>query len=119
VNNKVESSRTIKRIDDIELRWTRGFGKDAYQYLEVVRWDENTSSIKPYCYTLCSWTKDKEGWDLRFIGNRPFMYHNSELLFSLCKVGQAYLDADFEFEERAGCTSLTPHPQATVTAGSE
>lgn len=88
---------TIKRVDDIELRWTHSYGEGAYRYLEVVRWDNNG---KPYCYTLCSWRKNKEGWGLHFIGNRPFLYHNTDLLFSLCGFGQAYLDADFELESR-------------------
>lgn len=96
-----EPMLTIKRVDDIELRWTRSFGEGTYRYLEIVRWDNGIASEKPYCYTLCSWHKDKEGWDLHFIGNRPFEYHAPDLFFSLCKCGQAYLNVDFEFESRS------------------
>ena len=57
---------------------------------EIIQWSSES------CFTLASWTKGKEGFDLHFIGNRPLEYSNPTVLFKLIKVGQEYLDDYFE-----------------------
>ena len=83
----------VKRIGDIEARRSETIGKDKTQYMEIVQWARPEN---PYCFTLCSWRKDSEGWSMHCIGGRPFEYENMGTLFGLCKYVQKILDADFE-----------------------
>mgnify|MGYP003290939000 CR=1 FL=1 len=38
-------------------------------YVELVKWYE-TKEGRKCCYTIAYWTHNKEGWDLRFVGDR-------------------------------------------------
>lgn len=90
-------AETLKRVGNIELRWTESLANPPVRYPEIVKWEEGSS--KPFCFTLCLWRKDKEGWNLEFIGSRPFEYENKEFFWALCKCGQSWLDAEFRLNE--------------------
>lgn len=81
------------RIDDIEFR------HNETDKAEIVQWWKKPGGEKEYCITLVLWNRDREGYDVRFIGSRPFDYDNGPDLWALMKYGQRVLDALFEFQE--------------------
>jgi hypothetical protein len=86
-----------KRIGNLEFRWNT----DDDRFPEVVAWGPSSSSgNKEYCYTLARWQKNREGYDLIFIGNRPFQSDNidSNIFWNLAKYGQKVTDAVFELD---------------------
>jgi hypothetical protein len=42
---------------------------DGRPYVELVKWCEGENDRR-YCYTIAYWTHDREGWNLRFVGDR-------------------------------------------------
>lgn len=78
------------RKDDLEVRSCNGKQKKA----EIVKWEDEAS-----CYTLAYWTKDSEGYDLQFVGNRPFDV-DEQLFMELAKQGQLILDSYFSIEHK-------------------
>jgi hypothetical protein len=61
----------------------------------VVKWERKDED--QYCYVLAYWEEGKEGYDLHFVGTRPFANDVSPSIFmSLAKTGQSLLDAVFE-----------------------
>jgi hypothetical protein len=80
-----------KRINDIEFRYVPS-------KWEIVKWDKRSDG-GDYCYTLVLYEKHSEGYEIRFIGDRPFRYENVEKLWALMKYGQKVLDAHFDLEE--------------------
>ena len=81
----------MMRINDIEFRQMGG-GRNA----EIICWNNFNNSDAPfeeYCYTLMWFRKDKEGYFIEFIGDRPLKYHNTEVLWRLMKYGQTVLTA--------------------------
>ena len=88
---------SLKRIGDIEARWSKSLGKEPAGYVEIVKWERPKD---PYCFTLCYWKKDSEGWDMIGVGARMFEYDDSHKLFALCRYVQKIADADFELECR-------------------
>ena len=90
---------SVRRVSNLELRWTAtGSGKP---YPEIVQWRQDAKEpTKEWCFTLCNWFSDKESWNLRFIGDRPFDYGvDAKLFWALAKYGQKLADAAYEFEE--------------------
>ena len=60
---------------------------------EIVKWIGDT------CYTLAYWKKDSEGFNLKFIGERPFDTNiDKDEFWSLAEMGQKQLTACFEHE---------------------
>ncbi len=57
---------------------------------EVIYWQGES------CFTLASWTKGEEGFDLRFVGNRPLEHSSPAVMFKLIRVGHEHLDDYFE-----------------------
>jgi len=61
------------RIGNIEARTTGKhlvrIGDQPLVTAEIVEWFDGE---KPSCYTIAHWEITKEGFDLRFVGNRPF-----------------------------------------------
>ena len=83
------------RINNLEVR---SCGKhllsdNEHNRAEIVKWAKDTSE-KEYCWTVAYWSKGKEGYDLQFVGGRPFET-NSELFMKLAKQGQQMLDDVF------------------------
>ena len=60
---------------------------------EIIEWIDDEKS----CYTLAYWKLDKEGYDLTFIGARPFdeFPNDPKTFWSLGKTGQDILDNHF------------------------
>lgn len=54
---------------------------------ELLCWEEDSNHNR-YCYVLALWDKTKEGWELRFIGSRPFKIFEEKYSLELDKVWQ-------------------------------
>jgi len=83
------------RIEDLELR---SCGKHLlldkeHDRAELVQWNTDIKE-KEYCWTVAYWVKGKEGYDLQFVGDRPFQV-NSDSFMYLAKQGQELLDKHF------------------------
>jgi hypothetical protein len=83
-----------KRIDDLELRLISG-----EKNYNILRWFEREDGSE-YCYVLAYFIKSSEGYDLKFVGPRPFEVENKDLFWALINYGQKVIDAEFELEER-------------------
>jgi hypothetical protein len=84
------------RYEDLEFRRNKD-GRDA----EIVAWQPSLDSDRgeEFCYTLLWWKKDKEGYYIEFVGNRPLKYKGQERLMRIMRYGQAVLDAEYFFME--------------------
>ena len=60
---------------------------------EIVKWAKDTGQ-KEYCWTVAYWDRHKEGYDLKFVGNRPFDT-NQKIFMTLAKQGQQLLEDAF------------------------
>lgn len=60
---------------------------------EIIKWQGDT------CFVLAYWVKDSEGYDLKFVGSRPFN-EDRDTFWLLAKQGQRMLDIHFEELER-------------------
>ena len=86
--------RFVMRICDVEVRTcdkslcSTGFQETA----EIVKWHDGEET----CHTIAAWRKSKEGYDLHFVGGRPFDDCDSDVFWRLAKAGQDYLDDYFE-----------------------
>ena len=89
------------KIQDLEFRQTKTLGKEPKIYWEIVKWDKMKldGEEKEYCYTLATWQKDGEGWELRFVGSRPFELDGIGIFWELADFGQKCLDALFDLTE--------------------
>ena len=83
------------RINDIEFRQLGG-DRDP----EIICWEEYPDMGKELCHTLLWFRKDREGYHIEFIGNRPLKYHNSERLWWLMEYGQSVLTAQWKLHEK-------------------
>lgn len=81
-----------KRINDIEFRWGNGGNP------EIVQWDTDRNG-KDYCFTLLCFSKDKEGYYVKFVGDRTLNYHDTEILWKLMRYGNSVYNATLELEE--------------------
>jgi hypothetical protein len=76
-------------LDDLEMRAATPLNSDK-EYFEIVKW---TTTTTRHCYTLAVFDQDKEGYNLRFIGNRPFDDKiRSTDFWAITKMAQAILD---------------------------
>ena len=89
------------KIKDLEFRRTKSLHDDPKFYWEIVKWDkmESDGEEKEYCFTLAVWDKNSEGWELRFVGSRPFELYGMEIFWELTTFGQKYLNALFDLTE--------------------
>ena len=83
------------RYEDLE------FSNMAGRHPEIVAWQshEDSSRGEEFCYTLLWWKKDKEGYYIEYVGDRPLKFHDSGRLMKMMKYGQAVLDAEFRLME--------------------
>lgn len=77
------------REGDLEFRNTESLNN--VPYFEIVKWVKE-HEVDNYCFTLASWVKTKEGYDLRFCSNRPFQEDYIIFMEFACK-GQKVLEA--------------------------
>ena len=83
-----------KRIDNLEFRATPTRSEIEY---ELVQWQ---GDLPETCIVVAFFDKGKEGYNIRFIGDRPFQYDIDRSVFwSLLKFGQTYCDALFELDD--------------------
>jgi hypothetical protein len=92
------------KIKDLEFRQTKTLHKTPEIYWEIVKWDKMKvdGEEQECCYTLASWDKSGEGWELSFVGSRPFEHSNNDgigIFWELATFGQKYLDALFDLTE--------------------
>lgn len=75
---------------------------DGTPYIELVKYyDSGTGNGRRYCYTVAYWTKDGDGWDLRFLGGRMLelsKMHIEKVWPQLC-AAQIMLQAWYEDQE--------------------
>lgn len=69
------------KYKDYELRACprrlRRFSPDEpNETIDFVKW--NKSGNKPFCFSLAYFVRDSEGYDLKFVGDRPFEYIDKE-----------------------------------------
>jgi len=89
-----------KRINNLQF----SFSDDRFP--EIVAWNTSSNSdteycyTNEYCYTLARWEKYSEGYELKFIGSRPFKGEDidSNLFWELAKYGQRVIDAVYDLE---------------------
>jgi hypothetical protein len=100
-------AKSIKRVDNFEFRWVESNYHPGYY--EIVLWQDydpdhlpEGATSKEYCYTIASWHKDSEGWDLHFVGNRAFDENKVDrhLFWELAKYGDRVANAEFDLEEK-------------------
>jgi hypothetical protein len=84
------------RIGDLEFRHL------DTRKAEIVQWWKRSDSDTESCHTLLWWTRGKEGYDIEFIGGRPFEYDQNKVLWEIMKYGQKVLDAVFDLQEELG-----------------
>lgn len=80
-----------KKLGDLEFRIN-----DGSRNPEIVR---HTFAAVPVTYTLLWYNPTGEGYEIKFVGNRPFdpeIIHSD--LWKLMKYGQKVCDAIFEIE---------------------
>ena len=78
------------RFRNIEFRWSKCNNK-----YELVRWRQNTNSET--CYVIAFFDKDKEGYDMRTIGDRFFEDKDA---WVVGKYGLEFLNAIFDIEKQ-------------------
>jgi len=75
------------RVGDLEFRHLET------SRAEIVSWQSEES-----CYSLLCWRLSVEGYQIEFIGSRPFDYHASDELWAMMRYGQEVLDATFKLK---------------------
>jgi hypothetical protein len=64
---------------------------------EIIKWEHPSDEVAElFCYVLAYWVKGKEGYDLHFVGDRPFGEEipRDSFMF-LASEGQKTLDKEF------------------------
>ena len=79
------------RFRNIEFRWSEINNK-----YELIRWYKPDSYDKEVCYVIAFFDKDKEGYNLRTIGDRFFEDKDA---FVVGKYGLEFLNAIFYIEK--------------------
>lgn len=79
-------------IDKLELRTCAEYLLPSSEpcTAEIVLWYE-----QGLYYTIMYWKKTSEGYDLVFVGDRPFDYPDVQTLWKLMKIGQDFLEDEF------------------------
>lgn len=78
------------RVDDLEVRSCDYPNRKIKVVAEIVKWQTEDT-----CYIVAYWDKFSEGYELTFVGDRPFNLGRAELFMRIAKVGQEILDEDF------------------------
>tara|TARA_R110000787_G_scaffold252616_1_gene358090 strand:- start:321 stop:596 length:276 start_codon:yes stop_codon:yes gene_type:complete len=85
------------RINDVELRSTGKhlLNNDSHSTAEIVKWSKKQDG-EDYCWVVAYWIKDREGFDLQFVGSRPFDI-KAKTFMKVAKQGQQMLDDAFNY----------------------
>jgi len=65
---------------------------------EIIRW-KVTADGMPYCYTVLWFRRDSEGYNIEFVGTRPFDI-DQDLIWKMMRYGNDVLEARVRLEER-------------------
>jgi len=82
------------RVGDLELRSCGDhlLDREPHTTAEIVQWGEAHAEIQPSCWVLAYWAVSKDGYDLKFVGDRPFGERvDTEVFMNLAKIGQSLL----------------------------
>lgn len=92
----------MKRIQNLEFRWTRSYGSQEQRYPEIVCWFPCSDNQEETCYTLLFWVRGSEGWDIQFVGDRPFEQNrfDPDILWTLMRFGQEIVSAHYELDSK-------------------
>jgi len=83
------------RINNLEFIRNHSEKRDA----EIVCWQPKTDGTE-YRYTILWYCLNKEGWQIEFVGDRPFTVVDEEgVLWDLMYYGQQVLNAEFKLKE--------------------
>lgn len=93
------------RYKDYELRacpkkLARFNANEPNETIDFVKWTTNSDGAE-YCLSLAYWCKNSEGYELKFVGDRPFKDIESEdleIVWKALRVAQKVLDAWFDME---------------------
>ena len=84
------------RINNLEFIRNGGSARRP----EIVCWEQHPDGTE-FKYTIMWWLESKEGFDIAFLGNRPFTAPDEEnVLWDLMYYGQRVLDAEFHLLEK-------------------
>ena len=79
------------RFRNIEFRWSTYNKKH-----ELVKWYQSNGSEQENCYVIAFFDKDKEGYDMRTIGDRFFEHKDA---WVVGKYALEFLNAIFDIEK--------------------
>ena len=85
---------SYKSESDLELRSCNDMltSSGKHTRAEIVQWKIDDSG-EEYCFTVASWKKTKDSFDLVFVGNRPFKVNTKDFM-ELAKQGQYHLTGE-------------------------
>lgn len=73
------------RVGNLEVRTAHGIGAKAHDYVEIVEWGDTGDT----CWMVAYFDRAHEGWQLHFVGDRPFKATvDGELFMRLARIGQ-------------------------------
>lgn len=81
------------RIEDLEVRSCNIhlLSDGEHNRAEIVEWSKGRDKTQSHSCTLAYWNLDEEGYDLQFVGGRPFDT-DTGIFMKLAKHGQQILD---------------------------
>ena len=93
------------KYEDYELRacpkcLARFNDDEPNETIDFVKWTTDSSG-KRYCFSLAYWRRYDEGYELKFVGGRPFDHINKEhieVVWSALLAAQKILDAWFDMQ---------------------
>tara|TARA_R110000868_G_scaffold191533_2_gene435709 strand:+ start:527 stop:781 length:255 start_codon:yes stop_codon:yes gene_type:complete len=80
------------KLKNLEFRHSEG------RSAEIVQWN-TTNKGEQFCFTLLFYEHESEGYEIRFVGDRPLQYDDEETMFAMMKYGQTVMDAKWKVEE--------------------
>lgn len=81
------------RIENLEVRSCEKhlLLEEKHEIAEIIKWEKDVNDKKEYCYAIAYWNKTKEGYDLLFMGDRPFKI-DKNIFWQLAEQGQKLLE---------------------------
>lgn len=90
------------RVKDLEVRSCNDNLLSGGEHTKavIVKWSRKASD-EEYCYAVAKYDRGSEGFDLTFIGSRPFDCTDRLTFFNLAEQGQRLLD-EFYYDRTEG-----------------
>ena len=88
----------MKTIPHVRLEWKGLILRSCDKHLCTAKSESDTTTLEimdvdSRC-TIAYWEADSEGYDLQFVGPRPFQMTNAIDFWFVAKFGQSILDAE-------------------------